>query len=303
MSNTPEGGADTRLSIALTRTALPAYEAALEPYASALWAEFETTDETIEGRPSDPCRLHLYLTGTDGAEVLIEAVRRLAAERGETTPQIETQGVPAEDWAARTQRQLVTIRVGRYAIRGAHLPPPQAGLVDLLIEAGAAFGSGSHQTTQGCLLALERLAKRERPAGVLDLGTGSGILAVAAAKTWPAANVIATDNDRVAVSSAERSLRENGVAGRARAIFSDGYASALIRGGAPYDLIVANILARPLALMAPALVHHLVPGGRAILSGILHHQIPWVLAPHRARKLRLEAIIRCGAWPTLILTR
>lgn len=303
MSNPRETPATARLSFTLTRAVLDAYETALEPFAIALWVEFETTDETVEGRPSDLCHLHLYVSDVDQADRAIDTVRRLAAERGEPSPQANTTGIPEADWAALSQQQFTVMRIGRYVIRGAHLPPPPAGRIDLLIEAGAAFGSGSHPTTAGCLVALERLAKQDSMARVLDMGTGSGILAVAAAKTWRAANTLASDNDPAAVLTASQSARRNGVSHRLRTLLSDGYAAPEIKRGAPYDLIIANILARPLMTLAPALARHLSPGGTVILSGILRHQIPWVLAPHRAMNLRLVEVIHRGAWPTLILTR
>jgi len=270
LSNPHEGPADTRLSITLTRADLPAYEAALEQYAAALWVEFDATDDSINGHPSDTCCLHIYSASGAAITTITEALQRLNRKRGDPSPPTVTSVVPTEDWAALSQQTFDALRVGRYVIRGAHVPPPPAGSIDLMIEAGAAFGSGSHQTTQGCLLAIQKLAKRKPMRRVLDMGTGSGILAVAAAKTWGPATVLGTDNDTVAVLSAAQSVRRNGVAGRIRILLSDGYAAPAIRQAAPYDLIIANILARPLRDMASALARHLAPGGHAILSGILH---------------------------------
>ena len=165
-----------------------------------------------------------------------------------------------------------------------------------------AFGSGRHESTQGCLLALDCLAHRRRIRRALDIGTGSGILAVAVARLWPA-RVLALDSDPVAVATARETARRNGVSNRAAVGLSEGFRKATAGRLGQADLIVANIRAKPIAAMAPAFARHLTPGGIALLSGILTTEERLVLAAFRARGLRLRRRIRLGAWITLTLTR
>ena len=180
----------------------------------------------------------------------------------------------------------------------------------LSVDAGAAFGSGRHETTQGCLLALGWLARRRRVRVAFDIGTGSGILAVAAARLWPA-RVMAVDSDPMAVATARATVRRNAlsrrvavrVAVRAAAVQGAGFR---VRGAARpgrADLIAANIRARPLAAMAAAFARHLRPGGVLVLSGLLAAEESLVLSAFRTIRLRLRHRVSMGAWVTLILTR
>jgi ribosomal protein L11 methyltransferase len=164
-----------------------------------------------------------------------------------------------------------------------------------------AFGSGEHGSTRGCLRALERIAHR-RPRRILDLGSGSGILAMAAARLLRRP-VLATDHDPWSVRVAARNAAANGVGRLVRTRLADGWRSAAPRRGGPYDLVLANILARPLCGMAKDLSLHLAPGGTAILAGLLAEQARMVLAAHRRRGLRLDFMLREGPWTTLVLRR
>jgi ribosomal protein L11 methyltransferase len=172
----------------------------------------------------------------------------------------------------------------------------------LRLDAGLAFGSGEHASTRGCLMALERVAARRRPRRVLDLGTGSGILAIAAAKRLRVP-VLATDLEPWSVRVAADNARLNGVAPLVRAVLADGWRNRVVRARAPYDLVFANILARPLCAMAGDLAAHLAPGGTAILAGLLGAQARMVLAAHRRAGLRLAARLDVAAWTTLVLCR
>jgi len=193
------------------------------------------------------------------------------------------------------------LRAGRYFIHGSHYRArPPAGTIALCIDAATAFGSGEHATTRGCLLALDALARRRRFARVLDMGTGSGILAMAAAKTWRR-RVMARDIDAEAVRVAARNAAANGVGSLLDLRRADGYRG--LGSGQPFDLVFANILARPLVLMAPALARVLAPGGVAVVSGLLARQERAVLAAHRARRLRLRRRIRLAGWHSLVLAR
>jgi ribosomal protein L11 methyltransferase len=206
------------------------------------------------------------------------------------------------DWVAESRRALPPIAAGRFYLRGTHVDgPTPRGKIALLIDAGAAFGTGRHETTRGCLLALDRMARAgKRFRAILDLGCGSGILAMAAASLWPG-EALAADNDPDAVRVARENVAINGLVDRVTVVRSQGYAAAAIRRGAPFDLILANILARPLSRMAGALARHLAPGGRAVLSGLLAVQAEEVLAAHRRHGLALDFHLTLGDWSVLVL--
>jgi ribosomal protein L11 methyltransferase len=210
--------------------------------------------------------------------------------------------IPSTDWLYRTAQSFPPQRIGRFWIHGSHVKePPPPDTVPIRLDAGQAFGSGEHESTRGCLLALDRLAGR-RLRRVLDLGCGAGILAIAAAKCWPA-RILAADNDPVAVAVAADNAASNGVAARVRCLASDGYGSAALRRSAPFDLILANILADPLCAMARATARNLAPGGAAVLSGLLGRQADRVLAAHRPFGLRLRDRLDLGPWTTLVMAR
>ena len=209
--------------------------------------------------------------------------------------------VGATDWQAQSLASFPPVTVGRLTIVGAHQDPPHRRFV-VSVDAGPAFGSGRHETTQGCLLALDWLARRPQVRTAFDIGTGSGILAVAAARLWPA-RVLALDSDPVAVATAGETVRRNGLSRRVTVVQGEGFRAGTLRRLGRADLIVANIRAKPIAGMAPAFARHLRPGGVAVLSGLLATEERLVLAAFRAVGLRLRRRIGRGAWVTLILTR
>jgi ribosomal protein L11 methyltransferase len=210
-------------------------------------------------------------------------------------------GTEAGGWLARTQAAFPEQRVGRrFAIRGTHLRGPTApGVITLTLDAGVAFGSGEHGSTRGCLRALERIAHR-RPRRILDLGTGSGILAIAAARLLRR-RVLATDIDPWSVRVAAENAAANGVARLVRCHLADGWRDKVVTRAAPFDLVLANILARPLGGMAGHLAARLAPGGRAVLAGLLREQARFVLAAHRRHGMALDFALREGNWTTLVL--
>ena len=171
----------------------------------------------------------------------------------------------------------------------------------LTLDAGLAFGSGEHGSTRGCMVALETVARR-KPRRILDLGTGSGILAIAAAKLLRR-KVLGSDIEPWSIKVARRNAIQNGVGRLVRAKLADGWHHPTIRGGAPYDLVFGNILARPLCGMAKDLSVHLAPGGTAILAGLLGTQARMVLAAHRRRGLVLERMLPQGPWTTLVVRK
>jgi ribosomal protein L11 methyltransferase len=214
-------------------------------------------------------------------------------------PEARVERLPEVDWVTESHQALPAIQAGPFYIHGAHVreaAPP--GAIPILIEAGPAFGTGRHESTLGCLLALADLAKTRKPVQALDMGCGSGLLAIAIAKLW-GCPVRAVDNDPAAVQAAAGNAAANGVGAQVTARCGDGYEEAALGAGAPFDLIVANILAAPLQAMAPDLKCHMAPGGVAVLSGLLEDQADGVIAAHAP--LRLLRRIPLGGWATLVL--
>lgn len=211
--------------------------------------------------------------------------------------------LPDQDWIKQSQEGLPPVRAGRFFVYGAHdAGAVPAGVIPIRIEAGLAFGTGHHETTALCLEALSRLAKRRRFARVLDLGCGTGVLAIAAARLWRQP-VLATDIDPIAVGVARDNSRANLVAPLIRAAVGDGLTHPAIASRAPFDLILANILAVPLTLLAPSLSAAVAPRGFAVLSGLLRNQENLVLSFYRAQGLNLRETLRDGPWSALVLER
>lgn len=195
------------------------------------------------------------------------------------------------------------LSLGRYFIHGSHfdgLAP--AGSVALRLDAGPAFGSGEHPSTAGCLMALDRLARERRFRHLLDMGCGSGILTLAMAKTWHAP-VVACDIDDEAVRVTAANAGLNNVGKLVRARCGPSYRTPAVAKGETYDLIVANILARPLKAMAGDLRAVLAPGGVAVLSGLLKRDGRLVIAAHRVRGLRLIRTVLINDWITIVMGR
>jgi ribosomal protein L11 methyltransferase len=212
-----------------------------------------------------------------------------------------TEDLADADWLAMALSGLPPVRAGRFFVYGLHdLGRTPVNAVNLRIEAGAAFGTGHHGTTVGCLMAYDRLLKAHRYAKVLDVGCGTGILAIAAARSG-SKEAVGTDIDRVSV----RISRENAALNQARArfVWADGLGHRAVRDQAPYDLVFANILARPLVSLAQPIRGALKPGGTAILSGLLRSQERMVRAAYLARGFRLTSRLHRDAWATLVLKR
>ena len=262
-------------------------EAALEPLAEAV-STFEIAGGSAWAVEA-LCRRRL------GAARLQDLAASLGLGPAEVT------AVPARDWVAESQRGLAPFRAGRFQVRGSHVADdPPRGATPLFVDAGMAFGTGRHETTRGCLLALDRLARQRDVARPLDLGCGSGILAIAMAKLW-GAPVLAIDNDPQAVAVARDNAAINGVAERVTVALGGGYGTTAARRAAPFDLVTANILARPLRRLAPGLARSLAPGGRAILSGLLDDQADWVMAAHRPLGLDLIERRSLAGWAVLVV--
>jgi len=209
--------------------------------------------------------------------------------------------VEAKDWVKATLEELVPVRAGRFIVHGLHdrakVPPNKLGIE---IEAALAFGTGHHGTTRGCLLLLDHVLKAHCPRRVLDLGTGTGVLAISAAKALQI-KVLASDIDPLAVRVAGDNARLNGTGNRVHTIRATGFSAPQFAHRGPFDLVLANILANPLRQMATPMARHLAPSALVILSGLLPHQAQGVIAAYRVRGLVLLRHLQIEGWSSLLM--
>ncbi|MAQ84203.1 MAG: 50S ribosomal protein L11 methyltransferase [Maritimibacter sp.] len=213
--------------------------------------------------------------------------------------------LPETDWVAKVRRELAPVVAGRFFVYGSHdADKVPEGSIALLIEAAMAFGTGHHGTTLGCLRAFDRLIDAGLvPSRALDLGCGTAVLAMAAKRAFPDAQVLASDIDAVAVEVAEANLAANGMAGDVACHEAAGLDHPALAAAAPYDLIFANILKGPLIDLSPSIAQATAPGGVAILSGILNEQADEVIAVYSQNGFNAEHREEIVDWTTLILRR
>ena len=264
------------------------------------------TSEPDPARP-DEWRLDAYFEA-EPSPADLALLRALVPSARESEPRVER--VEEQDWVVMSQEGLEPIHAGRFFVHTSthrdNIPPTS---VPLQIDAGRAFGTGQHETTTGCLLALDRLRTAGATfANILDLGTGTGLLAFAAMKLWPAARAAASDIDPVSIEVTAENAAINRIAlGRARGQLELAVAAGLdhprLAARAPYDLIIANILAGPLIELAPSVAGSLEAGGRLILAGLLDHQAERVAAAYRRQGLMASFRIERGEWPTLVMRK
>jgi ribosomal protein L11 methyltransferase len=232
-----------------------------------------------------------------------EVRERVAAALHEPFPDlaVEREVIPDVDWIAKSLEGLKPVRAGRFLVHGSHdRNKIRANDVAIEIDAGQAFGTGHHGTTAGCLEVIDQVLRARTVHNALDLGTGSGVLAIAVRKVRNIP-VLATDIDPVAVKVARENVRRNGISTGMRVETAPGFHSSAFREDGPFDLIIANILARPLMKMAPELSRHLAPGGSVILSGILAEQRWKVLAAYNGAGMRHVRTIWRNGWVTMHL--
>ncbi len=282
---------------------------ALSAVAARTLADAVSADEAIsatavdaEEIAPDRWRVTIYFDHADAP--LRAAVGVLIAQTTGDAAAAEWQTLSDTDWVRASQAARPAVRAGRFLVHGAHeRDKVKPNDLAIAIEAAQAFGTGHHGTTRGCLLAIERAVKTRRISSALDIGTGSGVLAIALAKLG--VPTLATDIDPVAVAIAHDNAQANGTGSRVRVVPMPGIAGRLPRGGAPrgYDLIVANILLAPLLSLAPAIARALAPGGVAILSGLTPDQRRRIVASYRGLRLVPVRSTVLDGWLTVAMTR
>jgi ribosomal protein L11 methyltransferase len=244
----------------------------------------------------------LSVYATDDTEI-VESRMRAVLDAVGLGAAIERELLPDIDWVAKSLEGLKPVRAGRFLVHGSHdRHRRRAGDLGIGIEAGLAFGTGHHGTTSGCLEMIETVGRRERPGNALDLGTGSAVLAIALAKLLHVP-VLATDIDPVATKVAAANARANGVRRLVETRTAAGFHDPIFAARGPFDLIVANILARPLMKLAPEMARFLAPGGSLILSGILERQRRAVLAAYGTQRFRHVRTLWREGWVTLHVKR
>lgn len=291
----PAGTGPLMISCVAPRAAAEALAAAWDDLAGAVSA--------FEISPGGDWRIEAY--GVDQADLpsLHASIAVLAAANGALALEPAIGPMPKVDWLAQSLASFKPFRVGRFYIRPSHDKARQPSSAHVVtVDASIAFGTGEHATTRGCLIVLDRLARTMRPRAILDMGTGTGILAMAMARQWRCA-VHAVDIDADSVAVARENARDNGLANLVRPVNGRSFSQRAVVGPGPYDLVVANILARPLMSLAPGIAAHTRPGGRVVLSGLLASQQAMVIAAYRLQGLRLLRRLVIDGWATLLLAR
>jgi ribosomal protein L11 methyltransferase len=282
------------VSVIVPADAVPAFETALSDACSAVGlfiADEAAGTWRVEG------------VKPQGHNEKLTAGLAMAALATGMSPDLHREDTEEDGWLARVYDGFPEQLIGRrFAVRGTHVAERRRpGRVTIMLDAGLAFGSGEHGSTRGCLRALERVAAR-RPRRIVDMGCGSGILAMGAAMLLHR-RVLAVDIDPWSVLVTKQNARLNRIAPLLACRLGNGWQAQAVRRPDRFDLVLANILARPLCVMARPLAAHLAPGGTAILAGLLDTQMRAVLAAHRRQGLRLERVLTEGSWRTLVLRK
>ena len=289
-----------RVTLRCTRAEAEALPESADLFALADQPPVIVADEPDPDQPDD-WRIHAYFAEQPTTQELV-LLRRLAQDRDPEVEHLED----TTDWVVKSQSGLEPIRAGRFFVHTPmHYADRPADPINFEIDAGLAFGTGQHDTTAGCLAALDRLeVAGKRFANIADIGTGTGLLAFAAMALWPEAKAIATDIDEIAVKVSEENAAINGVKlghgpGQLLLAVADGMDHPLIEARAPYDLLIANILAGPLVELAPSFANAVAPGASVILAGLLDTQAEAVIAAYEAEGM--EPVERgMGQWRVLV---
>jgi ribosomal protein L11 methyltransferase len=290
------------LSPRLWSASLTAKPQHIDLFADALDCDALSLSTLAKPRSKTATAEALYKEKPGGAA--LTARLAIAATVAKTrAPKLIIKQMPPLDWLEKVAQDFPPLPIANWVIYGTQhkdaIADPRRALE---INASSAFGTGEHPTTRGCLMLLAQHLKKSAPRNMLDMGCGSGILAMAAVK-GRACRAIGIDLDPPSVTLAKENIARNGLQQKMRAALGNGYRANLVSAHGPYDLIMANIFAKPLAHMAKDLRKHLKPGGTAILAGLLTHQANMVLAAHRAEGLYLKRRLVIGEWTILALQR
>ncbi|HEX3497607.1 MAG TPA: 50S ribosomal protein L11 methyltransferase [Methylocella sp.] len=261
-------------------------------------AAFEEAEDTNDSHHGSWIVEAYFGTPPDEANVrtLVGIVAGAAAARAASFGRVHER-----DWVGRSLEGLKPVRAGRFIVHGAHgRDAVKANDIAIEIEAALAFGTGHHGSTRGCLFMLEAVARTRRPRIVLDLGTGSGVLAIAAAKLFKC-KIHAGDIDPVCVKAAFANANRNRVASFVRPVLANGAAHPLLRAGGPYELVLANILARPLRDLAPQIAGLAALRADIILSGLIGRDVAGVAAAYGVQGIALARRIDIDGWATLLM--
>lgn len=261
-------------------------ELALEEFGATIWSSERAYDS-----PEAPWRLGIYFDGKPD----------LGGLRLPDDAQPQLAPLPDQDWVSQSQENLPPVHIPPFYLHGSHDAPMRGGRRNVEMQAGLAFGSGHHGTTQGCIHLFAEMLKHKRPQSIADIGCGSGTLAIAAAKAG-LKNILASDNDPIAVDVTRANIRLNAVAPRISPFTATGMAHPAYHGQR-FDLIFANIMARPLIKLAEDFDRHLALDGRLVLSGLMNEQARKVLARYRASGFKVERKKIIGQWTSLCLKR
>lgn len=310
MSSRPDIAELWRIRIAVPVSSLEEMDATLSQFGTVVAYGDPAADGTRidpgNDRPAQIWRIETLCESEPDLASVAMAVTETVGRLGIDMPDIHLDQIPAIDWLAQNRTEFTPIRAGRFFVAATFdTTPTPPGSIGLHIDAGPAFGSGHHPTTRGCLLALDKLLRRRRYTRVLDLGCGSGILALAVAAVQHR-TVLAVDNDEWAVRTTRANAQLNRLAKWIDVRHGDGLRQ--MPSSARFDLVCANILARPLIRMAPSVANRLAPGGTVVLSGLLDYQEPAVRAAYGVQGLSLAERLTGrssdgGLWHTLIMAR
>jgi len=270
--------------------------------------EFPPTLSYFEQPGEALWRVEIFFPSRPDSEFLNAVLARMGLEDW----QHELAPVENKDWVSESQKLLAPVEAGRFFVFGSHdTDKAKPETINLQIDAGQAFGTGKHETTAACLEVLDQLADEIKPKTMLDLGTGSGVLALAGQKVWPKMRIVASDIDPIAIEVTEENITVNkgipraigsGLPGMA-VVVAPGLDDPAFNGEKPFDLITANILAGPLVDLAPDIVDALSKGGTLVLSGLLVTQEKEVLEPYEARGLVSLGRVEKGEWLALVLRK
>jgi ribosomal protein L11 methyltransferase len=298
--------ASWKLTLPCTKAEAEALAGDIEPLAALDPPPTLMTSEPDPDAP-DAWQLDAYFEGKPD-KAAIALLQSFVPSATGAKPKLER--VPDADWLTISQQGLEPVHAGRFFVHTSTFDgTPPTGSIPFLIEAGLAFGTGQHETTTGCLQTLDNLRRRGMMfRNILDLGTGTGLLAFAAMKLWPLAFATASDIDPISIRVTAENAHVNGLPlggsrGQLALAVAEGLNSRLLAVNAPYDLIIANILAQPLIDLAPDVVAALKPGGTLILAGLLDTQAARVATAYRRQGLRLAGRIDNGDWPTLRMVK